>query len=230
MKTIPTTLLVAAAVAFAAPAVAQDDASADTTEPMAAPAADETPPADDTAAPDQPAKPAAPSHDWEFMLSPTPKATGARGTVKVTEGEDGNTFAVETSGLPVVDSLDTPEKDVNAYTVWVVPSKDRVAESTFAGVLTIDAESGEGSLEASTGLDTFGIIVTATADGAPERIGGVPVLTGIPVRSPATPAESAPPSEGEAPAAEPSETPAPGDQPDAESAAPAPSEPEGATP
>jgi hypothetical protein len=67
----------------------------------------------------------------------------------------------------VTDSLDDETRDVNAYTVWVVPGKDKVAESRMAGVLTVSPE-GTGRLEGDDGLETFGLIVTATPDGAPE--------------------------------------------------------------
>lgn len=120
------------------------------------------------------------AHDWEFALSATDKAPGATGSVMVVDAESGSDFVLVTSGLPVVDSLDEENRDVNAYTVWVVPGKDKVAESRMAGVLTVSPE-GTGRLEATTDLETFGLIVTATPDGAPEKIGGIPVLTGIPV-------------------------------------------------
>jgi hypothetical protein len=127
------------------------------------------------------------THDWEFALAATDRAPGATASVLVTEADGGSEFVVVASGLPVVDSLDQEGRDVNAYTVWVVPGKDRVAESELAGVLTMTPE-GSGRLEGRTPLETFGVIVTATPDGAPEKIGGVPVLTGIPVR-PEAPAD-----------------------------------------
>lgn len=139
----------------------------------------EAPPA---AEPSAEAAPAVSTHDWEFALAATDKAPGASATVMVDESEGGSDFVLVASGLPLVDSFDAENQDVNAYTVWVVPSKDKVAESEFAGVLTVSPE-GTGRLEAETDLETFGIVVTATADGAPERIGGVPVLTGIPVQA-----------------------------------------------
>lgn len=205
MKTFSTTLLVAAAIAFAVPATAQEQTPPDTTEvEVQAPDAAIAP---DAQAPEETDQPAQPTHDWEFALSPTEKAAGASGTVKVTNDDGAQTFVVETTGLPMVDSLDQEGKDVNAFTVWVVPSKDRVPESTLAGVLTIDPETGAGTLEATTDLTSFGVIVSATADGAPARIGGVPVLTGIPVQSQVQPE----PEAGETPASEPEagEAPAP---------------------
>lgn len=227
MKTF-STLLCAAALAFAAPALAQQETPPDTTgaevQAPETPAGPETPADPETA--DQPAEP---THDWEFSLAPTDRAQGASGIVQVTEQEGSSAFVVTTTDLPIVDSLDQEGRDVNAYTVWVVPSKDRVPESTLAGVLTLDPETREGTLEAATDLATFGVIVTATADGAPERIGGVPVLTGIPVQPQAQPEpEAGEASEPETPAtpegpqvdepagnpdAEPGEPAGPGDQP-----------------
>ena len=156
---------------------------ADTTAPAADPTAEAVPPADPMADPTAEAAPPAETtaaHDWEFALSATDKAPGATGSVMVVDAESGSDFVLVASGLPVVDSLDDENRDVNAYTVWVVPGKDKVAESRMAGVLTVSPE-GTGRLEATTDLETFGLIVTATPDGAPEKIGGVPVLTGIPV-------------------------------------------------
>ena len=159
-----------------APPVAEPSVEA----PPAAEPSVEAPPA---AEPSMEAPPAAePAHDWEFALAATDKAPGASATVMVDESEGGSDFVLVASGLPLVDSFDAENQDVNAYTVWVVPSKDKVAESQLAGVLTVSPE-GTGRLEAETDLETFGIVVTATADGAPERIGGVPVLTGIPVQA-----------------------------------------------
>jgi hypothetical protein len=173
---------------------------ADTTAPaMEAPAAEA--PADDPAAMEAPAAeaPAAdaavegavaaeaqPAHDWEFTLSATDKAPGASATVQVMDGEEGSDFVLVATGLPVVDSLDEENRDVNAYTVWVVPGKDKVAESQLAGVLTV-LPDGTGRLEAETTLETFGVIVAATPDAAPETISGIPVLTGIPVQADAPP-------------------------------------------
>lgn len=200
------TLLCAAALALAAPALAQQETPPDTTgtevQAPETPAEPETATEPETAA--EPAdEPAEPTHDWEFALAPTERAQGAAGIVQVTDQDGTSAFVVTTSDLPIVDSLDQEGRDVNAYTVWVVPSKDRVPESTFAGVLTLDPETREGTLEATTDLATFGVIVTATADGAPERIGGVPVLTGIPVQPQAQPE----PETGEAPQPETPEAP-----------------------
>lgn len=202
MKTLWTTLLVATAIAFAVPATAQEQTPPDTTEAEVETPGEATAP-EAEATGEETAEPARPTHDWEFALSPTEKAAGASGTVKVTEADGAQTFVVETTALPIVDSLDQEGRDVNAYTVWVVPSKDRVPESTLAGVLSIDPETGAGTLEATTDLASFGVIVSATADGAPARIGGVPVLTGIPVQSQAQPE----PEEAPEPAEEPGETP-----------------------
>lgn len=166
---------------------------ADTTAPaMDAPAAEapadvapavEAPVAEDAdAAVEGAAAAEAEAHDWEFTLSATDKAPGASATVQVVDGEQGNNFVLVATGLPVIDSLDEENRDVNAYTVWVVPGKDKVAESELAGVLTI-APDGTGRLEAETSLETFGVIVAATPDAAPEKITGIPVLTGIPVEA-----------------------------------------------
>jgi hypothetical protein len=139
-------------------------------------------------------------HDWEFSLNPGARATGASGAVQVTEGDPENRFAVQVTGLPPVDSLDQEGRDVSAYTVWVVPSKDRVRESTLAGTLEVDA-TGAGRFEGTTSLDTFGIAILATAEGTTTPV-GVPALTGIPVTEAEPPAET--------PAAEtPTETPTP---------------------
>jgi len=142
---------------------------------------------------------AGPAHDWEFALAPSGNAPDAGGIVMVVEEEEGSSFRVSVEGLPEVDSLDSENRDVNAYTVWVVPSRDQVSESTLAGVIDVGPE-GSGEFEGTTELETFGVVVTATPDGAPERIGGVPVLTGIPVTSePAEAATEEPPAqEGEA--------------------------------
>ncbi|HUP18563.1 MAG TPA: hypothetical protein VM778_01275 [Gemmatimonadota bacterium] len=172
------------------------------------------------------------THDWEYALSATDRAPGARGEVRVTEGEPANTFVLEVSALPAVDELDEPNRDVNAYTVWIVPSKDRVPESTLGGVLNVDPETGQGTFNGTTSLDTFGVIVSATADGAPARIGGIPVLTGIPVSpepaaEPEAPAAETPVEESEMPAPE-METPT--EEPPAEDAGtpPTPEAPGGA--
>lgn len=144
----------------------------------------EQPPVADPAA--EQAEAAQPEHDWEFALAPTEKAPGASATVMVVDGEQGSDFTVVVTGLPAVDELDAENADVNAYTVWIVPGKDKVNESELAGVLTVSPE-GTGRLEAETELETFGVIVTATPDGAPTQISGVPVLTGIPVQADAPP-------------------------------------------
>ena len=167
------------------PVMAQDDA-AENGEPEVA--ADAAPAAEEEVVS---------THDWEFVLQPTQHAPSGAGVVKVTEGDAGQALVVEVEGLPLIDELDQEDRDVNAYTVWIVPSKERVKESTLAGVVTVGPE-GTGAFESTTSLETFGIIVTATPDGAPEAISGVPVLTGIPVTS-APPAARA---EGEAAPAE----------------------------
>ena len=170
---------------------AQDaDTLAPAADPSAAPADEQVPAANEAAA-DAPADATAdaPAHDWEFALSATDKAPGASATVMVDQADQGSNFVIVANGLPEVNALDDETRDVNAYTVWVVPGKDRVAESTLAGTLSLEPD-GSGRREATTDLDTFGIIVTATPDGAPGTIGGVPVLTGIPVQADA-PAEVA---------------------------------------
>lgn len=186
---------VAAALFVAAPAAAQQgEMAADTTEPAQertdAMAADTTEPTeeemdevvDEAEEAAEEAADAPPTHDWEFALAPSSSAPDGNGMVEVTEEDAGSSYRIAVTGLPQVDSLDSEERDVNAYTVWVVPSSDRVAESTLAGVLDVGPE-GSGAFTGTTDLDTFGIVVTATPDGAPARIGGVPVLTGIPVTS-----------------------------------------------
>ncbi|HET6362781.1 MAG TPA: hypothetical protein VFH11_12105 [Gemmatimonadota bacterium] len=178
-----------AVLAFAGPLSAQDPAeNAPVTEPPSAQEpAMEQPPVADPAAEQADAQPA---HDWEFALAPTEKAPGASATVMVVDEEEGGSgFTIVATGLPAVDELDAENQDVNAYTVWIVPGKDKVNESELAGVLTVSPE-GTGRLEAETELETFGVIVTATPDGAPTQISGVPVLTGIPVQADA-PAEVA---------------------------------------
>ncbi|HJR52960.1 MAG TPA: hypothetical protein VJ982_04515 [Gemmatimonadota bacterium] len=180
---------VLALFAFAGPLAAQDPAeNAPVTEPPSAQEpAMEQPAAQDPAAMDQaPADQAPAAHDWEFALAPTEKAPGASATVMVVDGETGSDFTIVATGLPAVDDLDAENQDVSTYTVWVVPGKDKVNESELAGVLTISPE-GEGRLEAETDLESFGVIVTATPDGAPTQISGVPVLTGIPVQADAPP-------------------------------------------
>jgi hypothetical protein len=177
--------MIAGAIAFlalAGPLAAQDPAeNAPVVEPPSAQEpAMEQPPVTDPAA--EAADAAQPAHDWEFALAPTEKAPGASATVMVVDGEPGSDFTIVVSGLPAVDELDAEDQDVNAYTVWIVPGKDKVNESELAGVLTVSPE-GTGRLEAQTDLETFGVIVTATPDGAPTQLGGVPVLTGIPVQA-----------------------------------------------
>ena len=187
-----------AVLAFAGPLAAQD--------PTQNPPAVEPPSAQEPAMEQPPVtEPAAdqaetqPAHDWEFALAPTEKAPGASATVMVVDEEQGGSgFTIVATGLPAVDELDAENQDVNAYTVWIVPGKDKVNESELAGVLTISPE-GTGRLEAETDLETFGVIVTATPDGAPTQISGVPVLTGIPVQANAPPevAEEAAEAAGE---------------------------------
>ena len=176
---------VIAVLAFAGPLSAQDPAeNAPVTEPPSAQEpAMEQPPVADPAAEHADAQAA---HDWEFALAPTEKAPGASATVMVVDEESGSGFTIVATGLPAVDELDAENQDVNAYTVWIVPGKDKVNESEFAGVLTVTPE-GTARLEAETDLETFGVIVTATPDGAPSQISGVPVLTGIPVQADASP-------------------------------------------
>lgn len=163
-----------------APAMEAPAAEAPAVEPPAveAPAAE----AADAAVEGDAAAEAEAAHDWEFTLSATDKAPGASATVQVVDDEQGSDFVLVATGLPVIDSLDEENRDVNAYTVWVVPGKDKVAESELAGVLTISPD-GTGRLEAETSLETFGVIVAATPDAAPEKISGIPVLTGIPVQA-----------------------------------------------
>jgi hypothetical protein len=181
---------VIALLAFAAPLAAQDPAqNPPAVEPPSAEEPAVTPPAAQDPAMEEPAAdPAAAevAHDWEFALAPTEKAPGASATVMVVDGEQGSDFTIVATGLPAVDDLDAENQDVSTYTVWVVPGKDKVNESELAGVLTVSPE-GTGRLEAETSLETFGVIVTATADGAPTQISGVPVLTGIPVQPDAPP-------------------------------------------
>lgn len=139
---------------------------------------------------------AVPSHDWEFALTPDGRAPAATGTVLVTEGEEENLVAVVVRGLPALDSLDQGGVDVGAYTVWIVPSKDRVRESTLAGALTVDAD-GSGRLDSSTPLATFGVLVLASPSATPAALTpAVPLLSGIPI-------VPEPPAEEEQPAAEP---------------------------
>lgn len=193
MNRFTSLLGILALLAFAAPVAAQEG------EPQPAEEtpdtiAEETP---DAMAPETPDEVAS-THDWEFVLQPNDKAPDATATVMVTEGDPTNTFVVEVSGLPSVDDLDEETRDVNAYTVWIAPSRDRVQESTLAGALSVDPE-GKAIFEGTTELDTFGILILATENGAPESLGGVPVLTGIPATPAAEEAVDAP----EAPEAEP---------------------------
>jgi hypothetical protein len=199
-------------------------APTDTAAPPPAPA-DAAPAAPAPAAPAADTAQAAPGHDWEFSLNPASRAPGASGAVEVTSGDPQNSFVVAVSGLPEVSSLDAEEFDAEVYTVWVVPSKDRVPESTLAGVLVVD-ESGGGRFEGSTDLDTFGIIVAGATEESPLLRAQGAVLTGIPVSTappPAeTPAAEAPPQpapEAPGPDAPAPEAPAP-DAPAPDPAAP----------
>src|SRR5688500_7278078 len=146
-------------LAFAGPLAAQDPAeNAPVVEPPSAQEpAMEQPPVTDPAAEQADAPEAA--HDWEFALAPTEKAPGASASVMVVDEEPGSNFTIVVTGLPAVDELDAENQDVNAYTVWIVPGKDKVGESELAGVLTVSPE-GDGRLEAQTDLETFGVIVT----------------------------------------------------------------------
>lgn len=178
-----------AVLAFAGPLAAQDeDANPPAVQPPSAqdPGMEQQPAAQEPTAMEAPADEAQPAHDWEFALAPTEKAPGASATVMVVDEEAGSGFTIVATGLPAVDELDAENQDVNAYTVWIVPGKDKVNESQLAGVLTVSPE-GTGRLEAETELESFGVIVTATPDGAPTQISGVPVLTGIPVQADAPP-------------------------------------------
>lgn len=139
---------------------------------------------------------AVPVHDWEFALTPDERAPAATGTVRVTEGEEENLVVVDVRGVPALDSLDQAGIDVGAYTVWIVPSKERARESTLAGALTIGAD-GSGRLESSTPLATFGVFVLASPSAAPAALmPAVRILSGIPI-------VPEPPAEEEASAAEP---------------------------
>jgi hypothetical protein len=197
-------LAVLALLALAGPAVAQEETP---------PAAEETP---DTVAPETPDTMAeetpdtaevASTHDWEFALQANDASMNATATVLVTEGDPANTFVVEVAGLPPIDELDTETRDVNAYTVWIAPNKEQVQESTLAGALSVDPE-GNATFEGTTDLDTFGILILATENGAPTALSGVPVLTGIPA-----PVAGA---AGETPEAEPGVEPEPSLEPDAD--------------
>jgi hypothetical protein len=178
-----------AMLAFAGPLAAQDPAqNPPVVEPPSAqePAMEQPPVEQPQVAEGAEDPEAQPAHDWEFALTPTEKAPGASATVMVVDEEAGSGFTIVATGLPAVDELDAENQDVNAYTVWIVPGKDKVNESELAGVLTVSPE-GSGRLEAETELESFGVIVTATPDGAPTQISGVPVLTGIPVQADAPP-------------------------------------------
>ena len=183
-------------------------APVDTAPAMPAPAPVDTAPA--APAPAQ----AAPGHDWEFSLNPASRAPGASGAVEVTSGDPQNSFVVAVSGLPSVDALDAEEFDAEVYTVWIVPSKDRVPESTLAGVLIVD-ESGGGRFEGTTDLDTFGIIVAGAAEESPllraqgAVLTGIPVSTAPPAETPAADAAPQPAPEAPAPEVPAPEAPAP---------------------
>jgi hypothetical protein len=176
MNRFTSLLGILALLAFAGPVAAQEETP---------PAAEETP---DSVAPETPDAIAeetpdtaevASTHDWEFALQPNDPSMNATATVLVTEGDPENTFVVEIAGLPPIDDLDTDTRDVNAYTVWIAPNKDQVQESTLAGALSVDPE-GNATFEGTTELDTFGILILATENGAPTALSGLPVLTGIP--------------------------------------------------
>lgn len=168
----------------AVPAVAQEPV---TEEPVVQEPVAPEPVAEEPMLQEPVAETTPPAHDWEFALAPSERAPEASGTVMVVEGEPDNSFAVVVDGLPEIDLLDQPTRDVSAYTVWVVPSRDRVQEAQLAGTLVVD-EGGAGRFEGTTSLDSFGIIVLASAEGSTE-LSGVPVLTGIPVPRPAPAAE-----------------------------------------
>ncbi|HUO99973.1 MAG TPA: hypothetical protein VM737_00375 [Gemmatimonadota bacterium] len=210
-------------MAFAIPAAAQDPSVGETPDSIAPetpdPMVEETPDAiaEEQAAEDE----AAAAHDWEFALQPTDQAESAAGTVQVTEGETENDFVLTVTALPTLESLAQEDLAVGAYTVWIVPSKEQVQQSTLAGALSVDAE-GNGTFESTTALETFGVIVTATADAAPAQISGIPVLTGIPAAAAVeeTPAEEATPADTSAAEALPGETPAAEDIPPGETPIP----------
>lgn len=188
-------LAVVALFALAVPAVAQEGD----------PVAEETP--------EEPTEVASTTHDWEFVLQPNDKAPDATATVMVTEGDADNAFVIEVVGLPPVDELDDETRDVNAYTVWIVPSRDKVQESTLAGSLSVDPE-GLATFEGTTDLDTFGILILATENGAPETLGGVPILTGIPAMETGAEGQAPPAAEQPEPGVEPQ--PEPGVEPQPE--------------
>lgn len=156
-----TILSVGALVAFAAPAVAQDAYQDQKPKDAVEERAD---------------------HDWEFALAASQNAPGATGKVKVKNGADANKVKVIVSDLPAPESLTPSSADDSAYTIWIVPGRDRVRESTLAGVIEVDAE-GEGVFETTTELDRFGVVVLATTE-EPTEMGGVAVLTGIPAGEP----------------------------------------------
>jgi len=135
-------------------------------------------PAAEVVAEGAPVAQAQPEHDWEFVLYSGDLAQSS-GKVMVTENDGKNDFVVVASGLPPVDSLDQDDMDVNAYTVWVVPSRDKVIESVLAGVLLVSPD-GSGHFEGSTDLENFGVAIAATPDGAPSQIVRPIVLSGIP--------------------------------------------------
>jgi hypothetical protein len=183
----------------------------DTTAAPADTAAVEAPPpaAADEAAVGPDEEPATPTHDWEFSLTPTGRVTDVNGRVMVTEGDAENTYVVEIGGLPDVNTLDEEGRDLAAYTVWIVPAKDRVQESTLAGTI-VAAADGPSRFEGTTTLDTFGVIVMASVEGA-TGLSGVPILTGIPITQAEVPAAA--PAQDVAPAGEPVSEPAPEVQP-----------------
>ena len=154
--------------------------------PAAEPSA-EAPPA---AEPSMEAAPAAqPAHDWEFALAATDKAPGASATVMVDEAEDERfrPGRERSSARRFLRRGESRRQRVHRL--------DRPQQGQGRGVQAgrrADGLAGrQGRLEAETDLETFGIVVTATPDGAPEQIGGVPVLTGIPVQAGAAAEESA---------------------------------------
>ncbi|MGH7556472.1 MAG: hypothetical protein ACREMD_01560 [Gemmatimonadota bacterium] len=193
---------IVALLALAAPVAAQEEEPAGETPDSLA---EETP---DTIAEETPDEVAS-THDWEFVLQPDDAAADATATVMVTEGDPENTFVVEVTGLPAVDDLDDETRDVNAYTVWIAPSRDKVKEATLAGSLSVDPQ-GNAMFEGTTELDTFGILILATENGAPESLSGVPVLTGIPAtETDEVPAAEPQPEPGVEPQPEPGVEPQP---------------------
>jgi len=179
--------ILAGAFALLASAGSLAAQEADTTAPaVEAPAAEapaaEVPaleaPTAEAAVEGAPVAEAQPAHDWEFVLYSGDLAQSS-GKVMVTEKDGKNDFVVVASGLPPVDSLDQDEMDVNVYTVWVVPGRDKVIESVLAGVLLVSPD-GSGRFEGSTDLENFGVAIAATTDGAPSQIARPIVLSGIP--------------------------------------------------